>query len=151
MMMSEKRYREFIRSSKQSNVYWTESAITDFTEELSRLMQKNGVSRAEFAKRIGHSQAYVTKVLRGNVNFTLATMTKLARALGVVVRVHLASDKVIVKWEDLPAEPLTAFVFPEVVYDEKHVIEEVPKRVTRRFYSSSAATESIQQTIAGIH
>ena len=149
--MSEKRYGEFIRSSKQSNEYWTESAITDFTEELSRLMQVKGVSRAELAKRIGHSQAYITKVLRGNVNFTLATMTKLARALGTIVRVHLASDKVIVKWEDLPVETPTLHVFPVVAYDKKHFTEEAPRRVTRAYYSGSAAIESIQQNIAGIH
>lgn len=98
--MSETRYSDFIQTSKLSNEYWTETAITDFTEELCRLMENKGVTRADLAQRIGHSQAYVTKVLRGNVNFTLATMTKLARALDAVVRVHLAPEGVVVEWND---------------------------------------------------
>jgi transcriptional regulator with XRE-family HTH domain len=52
-------------------------------------MGEQGVSRAELARRLGTSQAYVTKVLRGNVNFTLAALVKLARAVGGEVRLSL--------------------------------------------------------------
>jgi transcriptional regulator with XRE-family HTH domain len=48
------------------------------------------ISRAELAQAIGTSQPYVTKILKGNVNFTLATMTKLAHAMGATLRIHLA-------------------------------------------------------------
>ena len=98
--MIETRYSALLKEAEESIEYWTESAILDFTEELARVMEKQRVSRAELSRRIGHSQAYVTKVLRGNVNFTLATMTKLAKALDAVVRVHLAPTGVSVVWED---------------------------------------------------
>ena len=42
------------------------------------------------ARRLGTSPAYVTKVLRGNANFTLATIVKLARALESEVRFRLS-------------------------------------------------------------
>ena len=48
------------------------------------------MSRAVLARRLGTSQAYVTKVLRGNVNLTLATLVGLAQAVGREVRLDLA-------------------------------------------------------------
>jgi transcriptional regulator with XRE-family HTH domain len=123
MMMSETRYSNFIRSAEESNEYWTETAISDFTEELCRLMNEKGVSRSELALRIDHSQAYITKVLRGNVNFTLATMTKLARALDAVVRIHLAPQRVVVEWNDRITEQTLAVQYlPEQTGDAGRVV-----------------------------
>jgi transcriptional regulator with XRE-family HTH domain len=70
--------------------YWTERVILEFTEELTQWMELRGVSRKELAERIGSSQPYITKVLKGDVNFTLATMVKLARALGAELRIQLS-------------------------------------------------------------
>lgn len=97
--MKEK-YINLIKDAEKSNEYWTETAISDFTEELVRLMKKQGVTNSALAKKIGVEPPYITKVLRGNVNFTLATMTKLSRALGAVVRVHLAPDTMSAHWTD---------------------------------------------------
>jgi transcriptional regulator with XRE-family HTH domain len=52
-------------------------------------MEAQGISRAEFARRLGTSQAYVTRVLGGNANFTLKTMSKLALALDLELEVVL--------------------------------------------------------------
>lgn len=48
------------------------------------------MSRAELARRLGTSQAYVTKILRGSVNFTLETMILLARALNADLTVSIS-------------------------------------------------------------
>jgi len=53
-------------------------------------MKANGVSRSELARRLGVSPAYVTKVLRGNVNFTLDSMVRLVRAAGGDVSLQVA-------------------------------------------------------------
>lgn len=112
-------YKDFIRDAESSNEYWIETAISDFTEEVVRIMKEKNISRTSLAERLDASPAYVTKVLRGNANFTLSTMTKLARAVGMVVRIHLAPDGVIVRWvEESPAninegQPIrTQRVFP---------------------------------------
>lgn len=94
------KYIDFFKQTEESNEHWTEIAISDFTDEIFCLMEEKGINRTELADKIGSSSAYITKVLRGNVNFTLATMTKLARALGTVVRVHLAHKDAVVHWED---------------------------------------------------
>ncbi len=80
--------------------YWMEHAVLDFTEELWRHMEERGVSRAELARRLGTSPAYVTKALRGEGNFTLSTMVRFALALDQRVAVHLAPTHSVTRWID---------------------------------------------------
>lgn len=91
-------YAKLLEDIEASNEYWTHAAVLEFTEEIARLMEDEAVSRAELSRRIGKTAAYVTKVLRGNVNFTVETMTMLARAFDTVVRIHLAPSDVAVTW-----------------------------------------------------
>jgi transcriptional regulator with XRE-family HTH domain len=84
-----RRAKELFDQADQHLDYWVAGAEVDFTEELARVMAEKDVSRAELARRIGSSPAYITKVLRGNANFTLTTMAKLAFAVGMSVRIGL--------------------------------------------------------------
>ena len=100
-------YTRVFEDAENSFEYWAQTAILDFTEELVRLMDEANprISRADLARRIGASPSYVTKILRGNDNFTIETMTKLARAVGAVVRIHLAPDGVMVSWSHARPAP----------------------------------------------
>ncbi len=82
----------WLAEARNSLTYHTEGAILEFTDELIRLMDEQNMSRADLAAAIGSSPAYITKVLGGNANFTLATMTKLARALDATVHVQLTPE-----------------------------------------------------------
>jgi transcriptional regulator with XRE-family HTH domain len=59
----------------------------EITELLCELMDKQGVSRAELARRLGASPPYITKILRGQTNMTLKTISDCFFALGRSVRV----------------------------------------------------------------
>jgi transcriptional regulator with XRE-family HTH domain len=59
-----------------------EQLLFDATELISRTMEQQGVSKAELARRIGKSKAYVTQLLGGHTNMTLRTLSDLAAALG---------------------------------------------------------------------
>src|SRR5215210_5924980 len=96
-------FKALFEEARQHDDYWTEGLIIEFTAELSRWMGERKISRSALAARIGHSPAYVTKVLRGDANFTAATMTKLARAMGAEVRIHLAPAGSRTTWYDQPA------------------------------------------------
>lgn len=98
--MGMSKYNKLFRRSEQSLGYWIAGVEVEFTEELARVMGEKRVSRAELARRIGSSQAYITKVLRGNVNFTMATMVKLARALDMDLKLRLAPRDVEASSED---------------------------------------------------
>ena len=94
------RYREFIEKTRASDGFPRAGIEIEFTEELCRVMEEQGVSRAELARRVETSPAYITKILRGSTNFTLATMIKLAGALGLDVRLHLAPRGSRTVWKD---------------------------------------------------
>jgi transcriptional regulator with XRE-family HTH domain len=64
-----------------------EALILDSTELISELMHERGLTRAELARLIGKSRAFVTQVLAGNRNMTLRTLADLAYALSARVNV----------------------------------------------------------------
>jgi len=88
--MKKKSFKDLFDQAKERDTYWVASLILDFTEGLHRMMEVNQVSRSELARRLGVSPAYVTKVLRGNVNFTLDSMVRLVRAAGGEVSLQVA-------------------------------------------------------------
>lgn len=49
-----------------------------------------GWSRSELARRLDTSPAYVTKILNGGANFTLASLARLAATLGLGLDLRLA-------------------------------------------------------------
>lgn len=95
-------FKDLFEAARQHDDYWAEGLIIQFTAELARWMEERKISRSALAAKIGHSPAYVTKVLRGDANFTAATMTKLARAMGAEVKVHLAPAGSRTTWYDQP-------------------------------------------------
>jgi transcriptional regulator with XRE-family HTH domain len=86
--------------ARLSTDYWVTGPIVEFTEDICRLMDEQGVSRAELARRLGTSRAYITKLLGGDANFTLQTMTKISMALGAAVHVHVAPQDATVRWQE---------------------------------------------------
>lgn len=59
-----------------------ERLIVEVTEAMASLLKEREVSRSELARRIGTSPAFVTKLLRGDNNFTLRTLSDVFFALG---------------------------------------------------------------------
>jgi len=96
------RYREFIARAEASPEYWSAAAAYEFVRELERRMEEQGVSRAELARRLGSSKAYVTKVMSADANFTLTTLTRLAMALGGQVHVRIADPKKKARRQEAP-------------------------------------------------
>lgn len=88
--MAKRSFRALLAAAKQRDSLHSAKAIQDFTEDLYRLMEEQNVNKAELARRIGKSRAYVTKVLRGNSNFTVESMVCLARALEGQLCIHIA-------------------------------------------------------------
>lgn len=95
--MKAKTFPELFKRAEEHDDYWLAGAILQFTEDIVREMDRQGISRTELARRLGSTPAYVTKILRGKVNFTLSTMMKLAHALGSEVQVQLIGPSEVVE------------------------------------------------------
>jgi transcriptional regulator with XRE-family HTH domain len=87
-------FSELFEEAERHEDYWLAGAILSFTESVVREMERQGMTRTELAQRLGATPAYVTKILRGKVNFTLATMMRLARALGAGLSIELTGRTV---------------------------------------------------------
>lgn len=73
--------------------YWISVARMGFENDFNRLFDELDISRAELAKRVGSSPAYVSKLLNGAAgNFQLSTMAKWARAIGAIVQIRLIKE-----------------------------------------------------------
>jgi len=56
--------------------------------ELIGLMEEQGISRVELAKRIGVQPSRVTSMLTGTNNFTIESLVRAGRAVGADVEIH---------------------------------------------------------------
>lgn len=98
--MEERSFSDLFADAEKRPEYWQELAVLDFTNELVGSMERMGLTRAELARKLGTSPAYVTKLLGGNANFTLMTMTKLAMAVDSEIHLHLAPRGARTWWVD---------------------------------------------------
>lgn len=79
----------WIEEVRKTLEYRIEVARLDFVHEVWHLMEARRVSKAELARRVGRSPAWVTQLFDCNVNPTLEMMVKIAAALEADVTVKL--------------------------------------------------------------
>lgn len=106
------RYREFIHSIKSRLGFWNSYSILQFTGSMGRIMRAEKVSGKKLAKLLGVSPQQVSKVLNGNENITIETMTKFADALDSVIYIHVAKKGVSVQWVEGDAANIGAESLP---------------------------------------
>jgi len=67
-------------------------------EDILKAMDLTHVDRAALARKLNTSRAYVTKLFNTNVNFTLKTIVRIAKAIGLKVKIHLVKEKQQEQW-----------------------------------------------------
>jgi len=97
-MTTKRSFKSLIDQAKKRDSYWVGKAIHDFTEEVVTLMELRGITKAELARHMGTSPAYVTKVLRGDTNFTIESMVRMVRALDGEFSLHVTRKEDNVRW-----------------------------------------------------
>ena len=99
-MNATERFNKLLDQSKESTEFWTEKAIIEYTEEIVSQMALQNISRTELARRLGKNPAFVTKLLRGNNNFTFDTVSRIARALELEFVPHMKPVGWQTRWMD---------------------------------------------------
>jgi len=69
-----------------------ESLVFNITEDLLVNMEREGVSRADLARRLGCTRSAITQALKGR-NLKLSTLSDLCHALGLVLRTSLEREQ----------------------------------------------------------
>lgn len=66
-----------------------ESIKLDFAANLDRAIRSQNLARKDVAARLDASPAWVTKVLRGDINLTIESMAKLASSIGYQLNISI--------------------------------------------------------------
>lgn len=98
--MSLKAFKKWRKERKDSVGFKVEHNKNGFAIELECFMRRKNIKRVDLAERAGFTPAYVTKVLRGDANFTIESMTKLASAVDAELCLHLAPVGMTSHWFD---------------------------------------------------
>lgn len=103
-MKTRTQFERLMESPEFRKLYAIEGLVTEAGELIARLMEEQKVSRAELARRLGRSRAYVTQMLRGTTNLTLRTLAEVAYALGAEVKlkaVPLEHEQRVAAWAEV--------------------------------------------------
>jgi transcriptional regulator with XRE-family HTH domain len=75
-----------------------ESLKFKFGDEIIRILKERGWSRSDLARAMGRSRQYVTRMLRGDTNFTLDSIAVLSIALKKDFNFVLADKGAAIRW-----------------------------------------------------
>ena len=105
-----------LKSARETHEYRAEGASIEFTNAMLTRMRQVGVSRSKLAAKIGVNPAYISKILRGDTNFSLETMVKIANALESAFRCHLQPAGAKCQWLDVYSTRTrkTSFKIPDI-------------------------------------
>lgn len=62
-----------------------QSESTKLGLNLKRIRTKKGISQGDIAKQLGVSRGFISTIENGKTNPTLATIAKLAKAVGILI------------------------------------------------------------------
>ena len=86
------RHEMLMEDPEYRRLYTIEGLVTDTAELVAQLMEAQGVKKAELARRLGKSRAWVTQLLSGKANMTIRTLAEVAYALGAEVKLSTQSQ-----------------------------------------------------------
>jgi transcriptional regulator with XRE-family HTH domain len=65
-----------------------EALVVEASEQIARLMAEQSVSKADLARRLNKSRAWVTQLLSGKANMTVRTLAEVVYTLGAEVKLR---------------------------------------------------------------
>lgn len=85
-------HEELVSTPEGRRLLEQEVLLVSASNFIAELLEEKGMTRAELARRIGKSKAFVTQILGGR-NITLRTLADLAWALDTRIRIETSQEK----------------------------------------------------------
>src|SRR4051794_8182640 len=95
-----------------------EALVAEASELIARLMTEQNVSKADLARRLKKSRAWVTQLLSGKTNMTVRTLAEVVYTLDAEVKLHAQPPN----WK-MAGKPVGAGWQPIVFKMDKYVVE----------------------------
>lgn len=77
-----------VSSIKNRRLLRQEELILEVAETISQAMEREGVTKAELARRLGKTKGFVSQILAGGRNLTLRTIADVTDALGYKISIQ---------------------------------------------------------------
>lgn len=74
-------FNTLFSEAEERNEFYAAGVKIEIAEQIFRMMEKRNITQADLARKLGKSRAYVSKILKGNTNFTIETLVLIARSL----------------------------------------------------------------------
>ncbi|KAF0159802.1 MAG: Fis family transcriptional regulator [Syntrophaceae bacterium] len=81
MKSTEKWFGDLFDSYKDDFDFRLEALVFELTEQISKKLKEEKISRKQFAEKLNVTPAAVSKILNGNPNFTIRTLLSMADVL----------------------------------------------------------------------
>jgi transcriptional regulator with XRE-family HTH domain len=99
--MDTKTFFDWYQELEHDEEYLAENLKVEFAVDIEHMMVRHNITKSALAKQIDTSPAYITKVLRGDANMTIETMTKLSCAVGATLHIHVAPRSSKIRWSEI--------------------------------------------------
>jgi len=94
MKSTEKWFGDLLDSYKDDFEFRLETLVFELTEQISKKLKEEKISRKQFAEKLNVTPAAVSKILNGNPNFTLSTLLAMADALKMELSIELKRKEI---------------------------------------------------------
>ena len=94
MKNTEKWFGDLLESYKDDFEFRLETLVFELTEQISKKLKEEKISRKQFAEKLNVTPAAVSKILNGNPNFTLSTLLAMADALKMELSIELKRKEI---------------------------------------------------------
>lgn len=82
-------FKSEFENAQNSFDYKLEGLELHFTEKILAIMKERGMSRSELAKKMGTSNAYISKLFKNGSNLTLKSMLALVEAIDCFIKLDV--------------------------------------------------------------
>lgn len=143
-MNTKSTFKERLDRAKRKIEFAVGEIVIEFTEQVGKRMRNLDINKAQLSDRLKTSPAYVTKMLKGEYNFTIETMVKLARALESDIEIRICPKNVGSEW--FPSQSETV-----IVVEEKRAEQSFAPLVSKEEWRESIKPEQFNRQPRSIY
>jgi transcriptional regulator with XRE-family HTH domain len=121
-----------------------ESLVAEASETIARLMAEQNLSKADLARRLNKSRAWVTQLLSGKANMTVRTLAEVVYALGAEVKLQAQPPS----WK-IAGKPAGTGWQPVVFRMDNYIVES-PMASEDLFRLQTSPMTSTQEDLASV-
>jgi len=145
--------KKYYQKHKNDPEFITSGIVIEVLDNLYKRMEEKRINKAELAKRLGKSKAYVTKLLQGDYNnLTIKTLVELALAINENPQNFFDLVKIFADEEDIEKEVFEKFIkiIQKHLILEPNISQQKNVDVLKSFHSLKKIKHSIEiETING--